>query len=123
MEAKGKYELMNDMVRWFINKYGYDTVVELKNEIDLPNVYDVGTPSITKIKVVSGDTFEFKTFPYKRLHFYVNFYGWGWTDDATTCWSKDWKEYLDKHGLDALADALDLRIVKNITYTVKEKKK
>lgn len=123
MEAKGKYELMNDMVRWFINKYGYDTEVELKNEIDLPYVYNVGTPFITKIKVVSGDTSELNSLPYKRLHFYVDFYGWGWTDDTTTCWSNKWKDYLNKFGLDALADALDLCIVKNITYTVKEKEK
>ena len=123
MKGLSKNDMLNQLVQWFINKYGYDTPVELKNPIDLPHVYDVGTPNITKIKVVSGDTSELKAYPYKRLHFYVDCYGWGWTDDATTCWSKDWKGYLYNYGLDALADALDLQIVTSITYTVKEKEK
>ena len=123
MEGKSKGAMLNQLVQWFINKYGYDIPVGLKNPIDFPNVYDVRTPSITKIKVVSGDTSELKVSPYKRLHFYVEFYECGWTDDVAACWSKKWKDYLDKYGLEALADALDLRIDKNITYTVKEKKK
>ena len=123
MKGQSKNAMLNQLVQSFINKYGYDTEVKLKNLIDFPHVYDVGTPSITKIKVVSGDTPKLKASPYKRLHFYVDFYGRGWTDDVTSFWSKKWKEYLDKYGMEALADALDLRIVKSITYTVKEKKK
>ena len=74
MKGKSKGAMLNQLVQWFINKYGYDIPVELKNPIDFPNVYDVRTPSITKIKVVSGDTSELKMSPYKRLHFYVEFY-------------------------------------------------
>lgn len=123
MKGQSKSAMLNKLVQWFINKYGYDTPVELKNPIDFSNGSYVGTPSITKIKVVSGDTSELKAFPYKRLHFCVGFYGEGWTDDTADYWSKEWKGYLYNYGMEALADTLDLEIVTSITYNVKEKKK
>lgn len=85
-----KSEILETLEEMFIDHFGINKEVNLKNPIQIDYSWDVGGTYITKI-CFNGEKFEY----YK------------------VCWSGDWEDkqsVFNKYGIRALSDCLGVRV-------------
>ena len=93
-----KGEVLETLKKMFIERFGVNKEVNLKNQIQIDYSWDVGGTYITKVRY-NGDKFEY----YKE------------------CWSGDWEDkqsVFNKYGITALSDCLGVKVRTRTEYFI-----
>lgn len=113
-----KSELLEKLISLFVAKYGFDTIVDIK-PISMASeqigMFDTDTPRVLRIKVNKGEDIC------KNFHLYIDFWGYGWTDDKNRRWYDERDKIVRNYGVKALASALGVKIKSVTTYEIVEK--
>lgn len=110
-----KIELLQKLLEMFVAKYGFDTIVDIEPihmASEQIGMFDTGTPRIKRIKVNKGNDLC------KNFQLYIDFWGYGWTDDKNRCWYDERVDIIDRYGVETLASALGVKIKSEITYKI-----
>lgn len=93
-----KGEILETLKEIFIERFGVNKEVNLKNQIQIDYSWDVGGTYLTKVRY-NGDKFEY----YKE------------------CWSGDWEDkqsVFNKYGITALSDCLGVKVRTRTEYFI-----
>lgn len=93
-----KGEVLETLKKMFIERFGVNKEVNLKNQIQIDYSWDVGGTYLTKVRY-NGDKFEY----YKE------------------CWSGDWEDkqsVFNKYGITALSDCLGVKVRTRTEYFI-----
>ena len=114
-----KEQLIEELTNRFVKKFGYDEIVDIK-PVDMSPVrvdmFSTSTPRVMNIKVNKKGS----SWIVNHLQFYVDFWGYGWTDDPETEWYKQRKEIVDSCAIEALCNALGVEIEIENVYSIVE---
>ena len=93
-----KGEVLETLKEMFIERFGVNKEVSLKNQIQIDYSWDVGGTYLTKVRY-NGEKFEY----YKE------------------CWSGDWEDkqsIFNKYGIRALSDCLGVKVRTRTEYFI-----
>ena len=110
-----KIELLQKLAEMFVAKYGFDTIVNIEPismKSEKIGMFDTDTPRVMRIRVNKGKDLL------KNFHLYIDFWGYGWTDDKNLRWHDERAAIIDLYGVKALASALGVKIKSETTYKI-----
>lgn len=114
-----KEQLIEELTNRFVKKFGYDTIIAIEPVNMTPvriDMFSTSTPRIMNIKVNKKGS----SWIVNHLHFYVDFWGYGWTDDPNTEWYKQREAIIEDFAVEALSKALGITIETETIYSIVE---
>ena len=75
-------------------------------------MFESDTPRILYLKVNKGKNLS------KNFQLYIDYWGYGWTDDKDRRWYKERAAIIDLYGVKALVNALGVKIKSETTYKI-----
>lgn len=112
-----KTELLQKLLEMFVAKFGFDTIVDIEPismTSEQVGIFDNCTPRVMRIKVNKGKDLC------KNFQLYIDFWGYGWTDDKSRRWHEERASIIDLYGAKALAKALNVKIKSETTYKIQQ---